>query len=224
MWNTPLGIKQISGTNKQLIMIGVKSITQKICNEKINPIKAFQNLIENDKEFCGNAPSVFLSMPDTQKIVAIHNVCNDMFSINKPPKQYAWNEATVKAIFDSINDEIINEIKLNNTNEIRETILKIYHEICEEKIEFNPNNKKKWFDVIDHLSGLILWNNNYEMQFDDIEPEVMKEIKKYMSVEKDYWIKPAPIDNTKSIKLAVKELYELIHPFQMSQEELKIIT
>jgi hypothetical protein len=217
MWNTPLGIKQISGTNKQLIMIGVKSITQKICNEKTNPIKAFQNLIENDNQFCGNAPSVFLSMPDTQKIVSIHNVCNDMFSINKPPKQYAWNEATVKAIFDSINDEIINEINLNKTTEIREIILKIYHEICEEKIEFNPNNKKKWFDVIEHLSGLILWNNNYEMQFDDLEPEVMKEIKKYMSVGKDYWIKPAPIDDTKSIKLALKELYELIHEKNVNQ-------
>jgi len=211
MWNTPLGIKQISGTNKQLIMIGVKSITQKICNEKTNPIKAFQNLIENNNQFCGNAPSVFLSMPDTQKIVSIQNVCNDMFSINKPPKQYAWNEATVKAIFDSINDEIINEINLNKKTEIREIILKIYHEICEEKIKFKPNNKKKWFDVIEHLSGLILWNNNYEMQFDDLEPEVMKEIKKYMSVRKDYWIKPAPIDDTKSIKLALKELYELIH-------------
>ena len=172
--------------------------------------------------------TLFDDLQRNQKIAVLLGVSKALLRDNVcPPPLTAISEAAVAAVFQHMQERIVDEIRESGRDELSDASDVFGEELkdigpswrtlvlnaCQETsavdrlLRPDDSNEDEWSFLIDCLQDRVLWDSDWEMvDQQDIDPEQQRRVKEEMGIDEDYfvWVPPDPKD-----ELAARMLTEL---------------
>lgn len=136
-----------------------------------------------------------------QKLFALYRVGRALLAHDEPaPELTAYIEATVAVIYEFALSQIrleIEDLDLEAKSPTwREMVVSALHEMEEDFTEVpavKSPDMEEWRFVLEVLQGLILWDNDFEMQESmDVDPQEGRRFKQVLGVSQDYYTAVPP--------------------------------
>ncbi|MFT3881794.1 MAG: hypothetical protein QM703_19310 [Gemmatales bacterium] len=132
-----------------------------------------------------------------------------------PPDLYAYNEATVSAVYEMLKGAVQDEIVCDDDKSLRTVIWDaIDLEVREEMDtkDMDAMTESEWYSLIDGFEEEILWDGDYDMEdlIMDLPAEQANAIKEQLTISEDYFTAIPPEPTTIMLETARSTLRRLL--------------
>lgn len=207
MWYTPSGDRKLQGKERTLFVAGVIGLYEQLTDKDIR---------DADDDAPPTGISVFDSIPIEARPCVLLHVAEHVLGDGESPELYAWNEGTVRAVFEFIESMCgIEEDDGGGVGfgEFQQLAMDAWKEMearagkeAKEDPEFvqtdpyDPIAERDWGVMLDDLMLEVFWDDDFlDAELPDLEPEHGKQLKKHMGIHDDYFraIPPAITEGEK---------------------------
>ncbi|MEZ6129301.1 MAG: hypothetical protein R3C59_11510 [Planctomycetaceae bacterium] len=212
MWNTPQGVRVLTGAEAALVQDAVSVLADFVHEEASGYGATFKHGI-----------ALFDQLSWTERLTELDRVATALLTASGPVFQpSAVHEAVVGAIFSTVESMVHSEIRCDEPGDQawRSQVLAACHESLAHKgaeaIECLPVSSSVsdpgiWSDTIEVLADQILWDRDYQLAGDflDTDPEKAALIREVLGIDDDYFVDAAQDVSEQSVDPLLRHLRQL---------------
>ena len=205
MWHTSRGDRTLQGDEATLVREAIDTM-----------VDVLSLHIDDDPAggvICESGIAVFDQLTPSQRIALLHDAATHLLTdVGAAPTLSAPLEATVAAIFKDIRDHVAIEVGFPQSTEHarwverpgwRHLVASAFHSVTISEGDFESleelpleasSDLQQWERLIDYLADAILWDRDFEFigNFLDMDPEILRERRKILGIDDDYFTQIAP--------------------------------
>ena len=206
MYHTPLGIRVLTGAERQLFVASLATIVEQL---------------SLGDDFLIRGPLEGLQA--NQKIAVLHTIARALLCEDEPPpKLTASIEAAVGAVFDRcttlLSMEILGDIDtefdfVSGHPSWHAMVWEACREtgILDELAEDGDDGSDDWGLLLECLEGRVLWDRDWEMDEQlDADPKASGRAKRILGIDRDYFVDAPPDPSDADADRLLAELESLV--------------